>query len=266
MTVYPSAIYTARAIENRSGVVYEFSKKTVLFAEDVSKLNDEVNAIETELGTSPKGSYADVDARLSAIEKDVSNAGFFGGGGKIIWQNINILDIVANSSYLALGFVQISTTNVAGNESYCIGGLNDTFRLDFSNNFIWECKHYSASVGDADWFVGAGDYLNNDDGSLCGFFIDNGVGYAVLDDGVGSGRVLTALSSFAGKGSYTYRIEFEAGVEARFYVNGTLQATVSANLPSSLSYIFNFYGIENSGGAVCYTNFGPLTFVDNALF
>jgi len=266
MASYPSSVYTARVIENRSGVVYESSKKTVLFAEDVSKLNDEVNAIETELGISPKGSYADVVARLSAIEKDVSNAGFVGGGGKIVWQNSAILDYVASTFYLALGFFQLQTSNVLGNEAYLIGGLADSFRLDYSNNFIWKCTLSCSNVGDGDFYFGTGDYLINDDGSLCGFFIDNGVGYAVLDNGVGSGRVLTALSTFAGDGTYDFRIEFEVGVEARFYVNDVLQATVSANLPSSLSYIYNYYAITNQATKVSYLNCGPLTFVDNALF
>ncbi len=47
MASYPGSIYEPRAKENKSGVVYDPTKKTVLFVEDVSKLDDEVVALET---------------------------------------------------------------------------------------------------------------------------------------------------------------------------------------------------------------------------
>jgi len=47
MASYPNSIFSPRAKENRSGVVYDSTKKTVGFVEDVSKLDDEVVALET---------------------------------------------------------------------------------------------------------------------------------------------------------------------------------------------------------------------------
>lgn len=49
MTSFPSSIYSPRAKENRNGVVYDATKKSVIFKEDISKLDDEVVATETEL-------------------------------------------------------------------------------------------------------------------------------------------------------------------------------------------------------------------------
>jgi len=49
MAQYPSTIYTPRARENRSGVTYDADKKTVIFAEDLKKSDDEVIAIEQDL-------------------------------------------------------------------------------------------------------------------------------------------------------------------------------------------------------------------------
>jgi len=68
MTTYPGAVYSPREKENKSGVAYDVNKKTVLFAEDIVKDDDEIVAIETELGTNPKGAHADVKARIVAIE------------------------------------------------------------------------------------------------------------------------------------------------------------------------------------------------------
>ena len=50
MADYPSSVYSPRTKENKDAVVYDSTKKTILFAEDVTKLDAEVVAIETKLG------------------------------------------------------------------------------------------------------------------------------------------------------------------------------------------------------------------------
>ncbi len=67
MATYPTGTYSPRAKENKSGVVYDAAKKTVGFVEDVTKLDDEVVAIETELGADASGVYATVKAWLTAL-------------------------------------------------------------------------------------------------------------------------------------------------------------------------------------------------------
>ena len=66
-TAYPGGIYSPRTKENKPGVVYNASKKTIGYVEDITKLDDEVVAIETELGTNPKGIYETVKAWLTAL-------------------------------------------------------------------------------------------------------------------------------------------------------------------------------------------------------
>jgi len=53
MASYPTTIYDPRTKENDSGIEYAPEQTTVLFAEDVEKLDDEVVAIQGELGTEP---------------------------------------------------------------------------------------------------------------------------------------------------------------------------------------------------------------------
>jgi len=73
LQVYPDSIYSPRTKENRPGIDYEPLKSTVLFAEDISKLDDEVVAVETELGTNPKGLYASVKENLEALWSAISS-------------------------------------------------------------------------------------------------------------------------------------------------------------------------------------------------
>jgi hypothetical protein len=83
MASYPNEIYEPRAKENRSGVVYDPAKKTVIFVEDIKGLDDEVVAVETELGTNPKGNWPDVKSRL--IDLGVGCIAFIiDGGGSAI--------------------------------------------------------------------------------------------------------------------------------------------------------------------------------------
>jgi len=49
MTDFPSSIYLPRTKNNKSGVVYTPANDTQLYAEDVSKLDDEVVALEQNL-------------------------------------------------------------------------------------------------------------------------------------------------------------------------------------------------------------------------
>jgi len=68
MTAFPAAVYEPRTKENKAGIVYDEVKTEIGYAEDVTKLDDEVVAIETELGTNPKGTSADVAERIKGIK------------------------------------------------------------------------------------------------------------------------------------------------------------------------------------------------------
>ncbi len=83
MANYPSSIYSPRTKENRSGVEFDPDKKTVIFAEDVLGDDNEIVAIETELGTLPKGDFSDVKTRLAAgLVRDLTF--IIDGGGSAI--------------------------------------------------------------------------------------------------------------------------------------------------------------------------------------
>jgi len=83
MATFPSGIYSPRTKENKPGISYDADKTTVGYAEDVTKLDEEVVAIETELGTNPKGVWADVKARLDALGQVVIIFVIDGGGAVI---------------------------------------------------------------------------------------------------------------------------------------------------------------------------------------
>lgn len=83
MASYPGSIYSPRARENKSGVLYNPAKTTVIYVEDLNLGDDESVAIETELGTNPKGNYTSVKARLVNNEQSAIVFIIDGGGTEI---------------------------------------------------------------------------------------------------------------------------------------------------------------------------------------
>lgn len=83
MATYPGGVYSPRTKENKAGVVYDAAKKTIGYVEDVTKLDDEVVAVETELGTDPKGVFADVKTQLAELCKKGLIFIIDGGGAEI---------------------------------------------------------------------------------------------------------------------------------------------------------------------------------------
>jgi len=83
MADFPSGVYSPREKENKPGVAYDATKKTIGYAEDVSKLDDEVVAIETVLGTDPEGDFTDVKTRIATGEVRAIIFIIDGGGSEI---------------------------------------------------------------------------------------------------------------------------------------------------------------------------------------
>lgn len=73
MSDYPATIYAPRAKENWPDVVYTSTKKSIIFKEDFDSLENEIKAIETELGLYVSGSFDNVKLRLENIESDITN-------------------------------------------------------------------------------------------------------------------------------------------------------------------------------------------------
>lgn len=110
MADFPGAIYSPREKLNKTGVTYDPTKKTITYAEDVVKLDDEVVAIEITLGEDPQGAYDTVDERIAALE----------GGGTVYKKYVCLLSQTGTDAPVAtvlendLGFTPVWTYSQAG--------------------------------------------------------------------------------------------------------------------------------------------------------
>lgn len=90
--IYPSSIFVPRAIHNKIGVEYRNDLLEMFFAPDLSKVSDEVVSIEFELGTSPKGVFADVKAAIvDKLSKSVKDEFYALGYKSILSTNDDII-------------------------------------------------------------------------------------------------------------------------------------------------------------------------------
>jgi len=71
---YPAAVKTFREKENLAGLNYDSNNKRTLFVEDLTQIEDEVIAIEEELGAEVSGDAETLADRLNDIETRLDNS------------------------------------------------------------------------------------------------------------------------------------------------------------------------------------------------
>jgi len=234
MADYPGAIYSPRTKTNRSGVVYDAAKETVIFAEDISKDDAEVVAIETELGLNPKGEYADVAARLALLFP-------FNLFDKFIdllnWQSLDgYAATVSAACTVTVAAATVSlyveqTANkyaVVHTQAYYKFPLTATklvtieFQITYidsiDSNNIWLAwgMPWSTPPDDLDDYVG--------------FVIRNGVIYGHCSDDGAATETTTGVTLSTDFQRTRLRIVFNPTVDCKFYVNDVLKLTITTHL------------------------------------
>lgn len=116
MATYPDNLPALRQVENDPGVAYDALQKNVVFAEDVNNIAAEILAIATELGTLPKGSFADVETRLADMTTKTATALSTANGRAVKTKAVS-------STLLDEGFVTttVESTSTTQNTWYKMG-------------------------------------------------------------------------------------------------------------------------------------------------
>lgn len=167
---YPGGLYSPRTKANRAGAVYDAGKTTITYAEDVIKLDEEVVAIETELGTDPKGTSTDVAAKIKGFKsqatadadaiqiKDGKNVGIDTA------TPTQILSIKEKVGFTSIGGNIIKLTNKTGAPSVkgelveCSIAVDDAVQLSSANSLepIGVFLESGVADGDEAWIVEGG--------------------------------------------------------------------------------------------------------------
>jgi hypothetical protein len=110
MADYPNNYFNPREKENRSGVEYDPSKKTVIFVEDLNAIRDELIAIEQALGLANAKNYQKYVDRGDPSANDFLLANFTTDE---VWHDLDLSSIVPNGAK-AVHFRSVLKGNTAG--------------------------------------------------------------------------------------------------------------------------------------------------------
>lgn len=147
---YPGSIVSPRTVANKTGVSYDATKTKILYAEDVNNANAEIVAIETELGTNPKGSDADVKTRLNRID-----------AGNVTLDNTPAADHSAEGPKTSL---VAGAALVMGNVCYMgsDGKMEKALADVVATTFAWALALATISENDAGSFALPGCFVRDD--------------------------------------------------------------------------------------------------------
>ena len=246
MANYPDNYFVPRTRNNKEGIVYEPSDKETFFVEDINKGDDEIVAIQNELGKNPSGDFDNVKKRIEAIER--------GGIDRV---NIKIPTVSSDPFYLdaysteflATGAI-IKTSDTRFEIAKFYTKQTPPFCADFGKNPKLSVVLKINSMTDTDINFGMGDRYFFDYGPYAGFNFYGGNLHCKVADHEGydvSDEIITGvdLSVFN-----HFRIEYETGVGAKFYVNNVLKSTLNNSLPD---------GYTGSPFRVDFRNFSDTT-------
>jgi len=240
MADYPDSIYSPRTKANRSGVVYDDTKQTVIFAEDIVYDDDEIVAIETELGLNPRGSYADVAARLAALAAKLPFASFL---DLINWQGPDAFSSAADG----IGDAGFNCPELVLNSGYVLNHRTYAKTLAYYQNLVAAGKLLTVEFQITDlvtvgafaaWLGAINDQTdppgNND--YQVGFIIRNSVVYGHCGNGSAYTETTTGVTLDQGVQRTRLKLIFNPGTDCKFYVDDVLKCTITTNLPTAFPF------------------------------
>jgi len=242
MTSYPGSIYSPREKDNRSGVVYDATKKTVIFAEDIENDDNEIVAIETELGTAPKGTFASVAAFLANLLGHVSLS-----KNLVVYFPLSFSSVVHISDALGIkdGSIVRNDAQNAGAVLAPVDGPDNNGAFDFDgvddyiliphciNQLLVAGFTFSVWIKPDTGGESTGRILDKSSGSSGNdgfrFYVQEGVGtlnYAAITVNAGTGRNSGIDSIVIGSGIwYHVVVTVASDGMATFYINGVQKGT-----------------------------------------
>jgi len=256
MASYPNSIFDPRTKENKSGVVYDAAKKTVVFAEDLSKLDDEVVAVEEELGENlenikRRSFLFDMMARANLLILDFlttyDHIETYTSGTGIYEQTYGLANVKTGAT--AGGFARQNvdwagiTIKTSGNQDG-YGALIYLGLLTGNKLGFWGSCSTKITETQSD---------KNLTASHAGIFYEDGTWYASVADGT---TQYTEEISISGTGFI--EIKRNAAGEVEFYWNNVLKATLTVGNFADSTYLQMFVNnkSEDADGRIYMYRFG----------
>jgi len=243
MADYPDSIYSPRTKANRSGVVYDAAKETVIFADDIVNDDNEIVAVETELGLNPRGSYGSVAAYLAALSAKNIFASFI---DLINWQGPDAFSSAADG----IGDAGFNCPELVLNSGYVLNDNTYAKTLAYYQNLVaagklltveFQITDLGTTGSFAAWLGAINDQTDppGDNDYQVGFIIRDSVVYGHCGNGTANTETTTGVTLDQDVQRTRLKLIFNPGTDCKFYVDDVLKCTITTNLPAA--YPFRIY-------------------------
>lgn len=225
MPSYPNTIKEFREIKNKSGVVYDQTKSTVMYAEDIQSIDEEIVAIEETLGTNPEGDHESVKDRLDSfdlaikISKNIISTA---------WENLDKMQKSLTGT-ITSAFARLTMTTPASTDGEVWINTETSYinKIDFNNEICGfnTSLRMSAAYGSQLYFgMGQNPLLGDENGF--GFKVISGTLYACIWK-YDSGEMAQSIPGITLTDYNNYRVEYKPAESIKFYVNNVLKYEIA---------------------------------------
>lgn len=228
MPSYPNTIKEFREIKNKSGVVYDQTKSTVMYAEDIQSIDEEIVAIEETLGTNPEGDHESVKDRLDSfdlailITKNIISTS---------WENLDKIQKSLTGT-ITSAFARLTMTTPASTDGEVWINTETSYinEIDFNSEICGfnTSLGMSAAYGSQLYFGMGQNPLVGDENGF-GFKVISGTLYACIWK-YGSGETAQSIPGITLTDYNNYRVEYKPAESIKFYVNNILKLTYLYNV------------------------------------
>lgn len=259
MPSYPNTIKEFREIQNKSGVVYDQTKSTVMYAEDIQSIDEEIVAIEETLGTNPEGDHESVKDRLDSFDLAIKIAKNI---VSTAWENLDKIQKSLTGT-ITSAFARLTMTTPASTNGEVWINTETSYinEIDFDNEicgFNTNLK-MSAAYGSQLYFgMGQNPLIGDENGF--GFKVISGTLYACIWK-YGFGETAQSITGITLNKYNNYRVEYTPLESIKFYVNNVLKLTYLYNADvfpvggSPVPFTVNFKTTNNTAKSVYLEQF-----------
>jgi len=152
-------------------------------------------------------------------------------------------DLFSNLGSISFDAASDSINGILTTKGIFSSGYGTQINFNTTKKIIVEFGRIVASIGSEQSGFGLTNSINgfvaydrqNED--MVAFTVDTSGNLYAKTSIAGTGHTETAITGITLTNWNTFRIEFDPGVDAKFYVNGTLKATITTNLPVATTII-----------------------------
>ena len=200
----------------------------------------------------------------SIVEDKVSNNFFNKGILNFNWPSLDNFNTGGTMIDCYLGSVEMYTTTTLNNKAFVEDKSGNIGQCIFNNDPVLEVMLECGSNGTYESYFGIGDREGYYDEYYAGFKVVNNNIYARTYTFDTENETLVFIDGYSANSLHKYKIYYKHGVAVYFYIDNTLVATISTNMPDNATTCRIYLSIKNTQtNKQAYLLCGPFNYIES---